>query len=209
MKKIITLTIIGFFSFHGVAQNKYKNSFTTSFIRMEKNSQTLYGNFNLKFITGIEYKRLVNKWSFGIKYDHGFNKIKEYPISCADCYIGTGYMREDNIYLTTNYSLLNLANSKLKLLMGLNLYYSNLNFSGEYLGGFSGVGTRKNSTYNTIGLAPSVSIIYYPIERFFISINSNLRFGKSSKLDFYSIIQKQKTNEFVITVPEFKIGVNF
>jgi hypothetical protein len=101
-----------------------------------------------------------------------------------------------------------MFNSRLKLNTGASLYYSNLNFSGDYQGGFSGRGTRENSTYNTFGVAPSLSILYYPIERLFISLNSNLRYGWSTKFDANSN-RYRKVNEFVITAPELKIGVNF
>jgi hypothetical protein len=168
----------------------------------------MYGDYTLKFMTGIEYQRSMNKWSFGVKYEHGFNKIEEYPTNCYDCFYGTGYMREDNIYLTANYSIFDLLNSRLKLNTGLSLYYSNLNFSGDYGGGFSGTGARVNSTYNTFGLAPNISIVYYPIDRLFISVNSNIRYGWSQKLDVNSN-KDSKTKEYVITAPELKIGVNF
>jgi hypothetical protein len=207
MKRIILL-IISIYFLEASAQEIQKNSLSTSLIRLEKNSQTIYGDYKLKFMTGIEYQRFVNKWSFGIKYEHGFNKIEEYPTDCYDCFYGTGYMREDNIYLTTNYSIFKLFNSRLKLNTGVSLYYSNLNFSGDYQGGLSGGGTRENSTYNTFGAAPSLSILYYPIERLFISLNSNLRYGWSKELDANSN-QDRKVNEFVITAPELKIGVNF
>jgi hypothetical protein len=175
---------------------------------MEKNSQTMYEDYKLKFMTGVEYQRFLNKWSFGIKYEHGFNKIEEYPINCYDCFYGTGYMREDNIYLKGSYSIFNLLDSRLMINTGLAIYYSNLNFSGDYEGGFSGTGTRVNSIYNTFGIAPNISIIYYPIERLFISINSNVRYGWSQRFDT-NVKQYDKTNEYVITAPELRIGVNF
>lgn len=207
MKKII-LSIISICCLEASAQEIQKNALSTSLIRLEKNSQTFYGDYKLKFMTGIEYQRFVNKWSYGIKYEHGFNKIKEDPTNCNDCFYGTGYMREDNIYLTINYSILDLYNSRLKLNTGLSVYYSNLNFSGDYQGGMSGGGTIANSTYNTFGLAPSISLIYYPTKRLFISLNSNLRYGWSNEFNANSN-QYRKINEYVLTAPELKIGVNF
>ncbi len=207
MKRII-LVLISIFCLEASAQEIQKNSLSTCLIRLEKNSQTLYGDYKLKFMTGIEYQRFVNKWSFGIKYEHGFNKIEENPRKCSDCFYGTGYMREDNIYLTTNYSILNLVNSRLKLNTGVSLYYSNLHFSGDFQGGITGGGTRVNSTYNTFGVAPSLSIIYFPIERLFISLNANFRYGWSREFDSNSN-KNRKVNEFVTTAPELKIGMNF
>ncbi len=206
--RVIAFLTISICSFGIFAQNIEKNSLSTSLIRMEKNSQTMHGDYTLKFMTGIEYQRFHNKWSFGFKYEHGFNKIQEYPTNCYDCFSGTGYMREDNIYLTGSYSIFNLLDLKLKINTGLGLYYSNLNFSGDYGGGFWGTGTRVNSTYNTFGVAPNISIIYYPADRLFISINSNVRYGWSQRFDVTSK-QYDKANEYVITAPELKIGVNF
>ena len=207
MKRLILL-LISICCLIASAQEAPKNSLSTSLIRLERNSQTMHKEYKLKFMTGIDYQRHVNKWSFGIKYEHGFNKIKEYPINCYDCFSGTGYIREDNFYLTASYSLFSLFNSKLKFNTGLAAYYSNLNFSGYYQGGISGSGIRENSTYNTIGLAPSISITYYATERLFISLNSNLRTGWSRESDLNSM-QERKTYEFVATAPELKIGVSF
>ena len=208
MKNSVLLLMISICSLQGMAQDVFNNSLSTSLIRLEANSQTMYGDYKLKFVSGIEYRRIVNKWEFGVKYEHGFNKIDEFPTDCHDCFYGTGYLREDNVYLTANYSVLNLFNSKLKLNTGIGLYYSNLNYSGDFQGGFSGGGTRKNSTYNTIGLAPSLSVDYYPTPRLFISLNSNFRYGLSQRFD-HTLNQKGKLNEFVITAPELRIGVNF
>ncbi|RYM30851.1 hypothetical protein ERX46_17365 [Brumimicrobium glaciale] len=208
MKKAILLIALGFFSLKGNAQEQLRNSISVPLIRLEANSQTLNGDLNLKFMTGIEYQRFINKWSFGVKYEHGYNKIEENPTNCYDCFYGTGFMREDNVYLSANYSILDFFNSKLKLNTGLAVYYSNLNFSGDYQGGFSGTGKRENSTFNTFGLAPSISIIYYPTERLFISVNSNIRYGWSQEFDANSN-QDRKTKEYVLTTPELKVGVRF
>jgi len=92
--------------------------------------------------------------------------------------------------------------------VGLSLYYSNLNYSGQFEGGFSGIGTRVDKTYNTLGLAPTLSVNYYPIERLFISLSTNTRFGISNEYNA-SNNQNHKTNEFVINAPELRIGVKF
>ncbi|MFT5778118.1 MAG: hypothetical protein ACI837_001074 [Crocinitomicaceae bacterium] len=208
MDKIILLVLISLCSLNSFAQKEQKNSLNTSLIRFEKNSQTLRGNYNIKYITGIEYQRHVNNWSFGIKYEHGLNKINESSSSCYDCFYGEGYLREDNTYITTNYTILNLFDSKIELNTGLGLYYSNLSYSGDFQGGFSGSGTRMNSTYNTLGLTGSISIIYYPISRLFLSLNTGLRYGRSRGYNHTSN-QFIYVNENVLTVPEFKIGVSF
>ena len=207
MKKII-LVLISICCLEAAAQEMQRNSLSTSLIRLEKNSQTVSRDYQLKFITGLEYQRLVNKWGFGVKYEHGFNKIEESPKNCADCLSGTGYLREDNVYLTANYAIVDFLDSRLKFHTGVGLYYSNLHFSGEYQGGFDGGGATKNSTYNTLGLSPTASIIYYPTDRLFISLHSTMRYGWSQEFDEIST-QDRKTHEFVITAPELKIGVNF
>lgn len=193
------------FVFESKAQD---NSLSTSLIRLEKNSQTIYGKFNLKFMSSIEYQRTIENWSFGVKYEHGLNKINEDCENCYDHFYGTGYLREDNFYLSGSYSFAQLFNSKLKIYSGLSIYYSNLNYAGNFSGGLSGEGTRKDITYNTIGVAPIFTIKYFPIDRLFISVNSNLRFGLSN---VYNVVTKQylKSKEFVINAPELRIGVKF
>ncbi len=208
MNKIILLFIFSFCSLNSSAQKEHQNSLSTSLIRLEKNSQTLRGDYNLKYITGIEYQRHLNKWSFGIKYEHGLNEIEESSSNCNDCYYGVGLLREDNMYITANYSMLNAFNSKLKLNTDLGLYYSNLNYSGNFQGGFAGTGTRHNSTYNTFGLIPSISILYYPISRFFLAVGTSWRYG-GSKVYNHTLNKFNYYSESVLTVPEFKIGVNF
>jgi hypothetical protein len=208
MKKIILLSLLITCVFEGKAQNNLNNTISTSLIRWEKNSQTIYGKFNLKFVAGVEYQRTIKNWNFGVKYEHGLNRINEDCENCADHYYGTGYMRENNFYLTGNYSFAKMFQSKLIFSSGLSIYYSNLNYTGNFSGGFSGFGTRKDDTYNTIGLSPIFNIKYFPIDRLFISLNTNIRFGLSNE---YDVVNKQnnKRNEFVINAPELRIGVKF
>lgn len=210
MKKLILLILIGICAYTGHAQETFKNSISTSLIRLERNSQTSHHSLNLKFLAGIEYQRVFNKWSIGIKYEHGYNKIEDISRrgECYDCFAGTGYMKEDNVYLTGNYSVFNLFNNRLKFNIGLSLYYSYLNYSGDYSGGISGAGKRENSTYNTFGFAPNIAIVFYPIDYLFISVDATYRVGWSKEFNSLNN-QHSNINEFVITVPELKIGVRF
>lgn len=208
MKRIFAILIMVIFSFQSEAQQEMKNSLSTSMIRFEKSSPTIHHKFNFKFVTALEYRRFINKWNVGIKYEHGFNKIDENSNSCYDCYYGIGYLREDNIFLTANYSILSLLDSKLKLNTGLGIYYSNMNYSGDFQGGLSGGGMRKNSTYNSFGVSPNLEIIYSPSPRLFIGINTSFRYGWSERLKV-ELNKKSKMNEFGIIAPELRIGVNF
>lgn len=207
MRKIIFL-LIGFSSLATSAQELQKNALSTSLLRLESNSQTMHGNFQLKLMNGVEYQRLFNKWSFGLKYEHGLNQIEEDPNYCNDCFYGTGYMREDNFYLTSNYSALHLFQSRLILNTGLSLYYSNLDFSGDYSGGWSGGGIAIDRTCNTLGFSPSLSLSYFPTKRLFVSVHSNIRFGWSQELNVLNG-QTRNTNEWVQTAPDLRVGLKF
>jgi hypothetical protein len=207
MRKIV-LSLICLCSLEVSAQDFHKNTLSTSLLRLESNSQTIHNQYKLKIMNGIEYQRLVNKWSFGLKYEHGLNKIEEYPSFCYDCFFGTGYLREDNFYLTSNYSVLNLFHSRLKLNTGLSFYYSNLNFSGNYTGGFSGGGTKVNSTFNTIGFAPTLSLSYFPTQRIVVTLNSMVRLGWSREFKASTSTSIQ-TGEHVVTAPELRVGFKF
>lgn len=210
MKNIILFILLCICSISIHAQESLKNSITASIMRLEKNSQTIHNNLNFKFMTGIGYQRHFNRWSVGIKYEHGYNKIEDTNRrgQCSDCYVGTGNIKEDNIYLTSNYSAIDLFNSRLKLNIGMSIYYSYLNYSGDFGGGFAGGIWRENKTYNTFGFAPNISIVYYPIEYLFISIDATYRVGWSKTYNSPSN-QHSSGNEFVLTAPELKIGVRF
>lgn len=208
MKTILIFTLLSFLSLLSFAQEEQKNSLSTSLIRFEKNSQTLRYDFKIKYVASVEYQRLFNKWSFGIEYEHGLNRIEETSKLNYDAYYGTGYLREDNIYITATYSIFNLFESRLKINTGLGVYFSNLNFSGNFQGGNTFSSTPHNSTHNTYGLTPSLSIMYYPTSRLFISINTSWRFGTSKVYD--NIDDKRSYyGEQVVTAPELKIGLNF
>ncbi|MEN9698889.1 MAG: hypothetical protein RLZZ301_87 [Bacteroidota bacterium] len=208
MKKLAFLFLFGLSTQVILAQSPLKNTLSTSVLRLESNSQTMTNRFKLKTISGVEYQRNVQKWNFGVKYEHGFNKINDESDNCNDCYYGTGYMREDNFYLTSNYTVFNLFQSRLKLNAGLGLYYSNLNYSGFFSGGWSGTGIAINSTYNTIGFTPSLSLSYYPTQRIVVSLHSMARYGWGSKWNAPTSTT-YKSGEYVVTAPELRIGLRF
>jgi hypothetical protein len=208
MKKLLFLSLLLTSAFTAKAQDNYTHSLSTSLIRLEKNSQTIYGKFHLKFVTGLEYQQSSKNWNFGVKYEHGLNTINERCKNCGDHYSGIGYIREDNFYLSGNYSFANVFQSKLIFSSGLSIYYSNLNYTGDFSGGITGSGTRKDATYTTIGLSPVFTINYFPIDRLFISLNTNVRFGLSNEYNAV-IKQNNKRKEMVTTAPELKIGVKF
>lgn len=207
MKKICLIACL-FFILPVLSQEFTQNQLIISLIRLEKNSQSLYSDFQLKFMTGVEYQRSFGKWNVGIKVEHGYNKMIFNNFPCADCLYGDGYIREDNLYLTTNYSLVQLLQNRLRLNTGVGLYYSNLNFSGDFQGGIAGGVLRIDTRYNTVGIAPSISVVFYPIDKLFIALNSSMRMGLGNKSTFSSD-HLQKAHEVVLTIPELKIGVNF
>lgn len=208
MKTILIITLLSFCSLNSSAQEEQKNSLSTSLIRFEKNSQTLRYDFKIKYVTSVEYQRFFNKWSFGVEYEHGLNRIDESSSINYEYFYGTGFLREDNIYVTANYSIFNLFESRLKINTGLGVYFSSLNFSGNFRGGNTISSTPHNSTHNTYGLTPSLSIMYYLTSRLFMSINTSWRFGASKVYD--NINDKRSYyGEHVVTAPELKIGLNF
>jgi len=205
MKKFITLYLIVFTTINATAQNKLNNSLSTSLIRFEKNSQSVNNIFTLKFLSGIAYQRTFNKWDFGFKYEYGLNAIKDIKKNGNDFYNGTGLMKESNFYVTSHYSFANYFNSKIVLSTGLSLYYSYINYSGVFSGGLSGNQIKVNNTYNTIGFSPNFNIKYYPINRLFIALNTNIRYGFNSSNDKFTL----KIREVVVNSPELRIGVKF
>lgn len=184
-----------------------KNSLSTSLFRYENNSQAIYGKLNGKFLSGIEYQRILNRWSFGLKYEHGLNKIEERCEGCFDASQGTAYIKEDNIYLSGYYSFPKLFQANLEFYSGLSVYYSHLNYSGAFIGGWNGSHDR-NSTYNTLGICPSIGFKYFPLTQLFIAINSSYRVGKSEVKDQIRN-SKTKGGESILNIAELRVGVRF
>jgi hypothetical protein len=207
MKKLTLLSLLLLASLAGNAQEKLKNTLSTSIIRRESNSQSLYGNYQTKFLSGLEYTRSVGKWSFGIKGERGLTEFYDDCSTCYDHYYGTAYIKEHNLYLTTYYSFLHFFDSKLIFNGGMDLYYSKLHYYGDFDGGYTFVGNRADDKYKTVGLSPHLSISYFPIKRLFISINSNVRIGVGEMNGWYS--DSQGFNEFVINALEWRVGVRF
>jgi hypothetical protein len=209
MKQTFLLLLFVLFSGSTYAQEAaYRNAFSVSYVRFESNSQTMYGSYHLKFVSALEYERSLKNWSFGIEYERGTNTFEEDPPSCYDCFYGTSRLREDNVYLTSNCTFLKLVDAKLSFRTGLGVYYSNSNYTGSFQGGISGGGSKRNSTFNTLGFSPSISIVYAPISQLFFSFNANLRYGWSK--EFNSILNNSKSSiEIVRNVAELKIGIRF
>lgn len=208
MRKVLLLLSLVFLTLTSYSQEQNLNSLSTSFVRLEKMSSNMHGAYSLKFITGLEYQRQLNKWSFGVRLEHGFNKFEEGGKNCYDCFYGTSFLRESNAFLASNYSLLSLFDAKVKLNTGLGVYYANRNLTANLQGGISGGGLRINSNFNILGFAPSLSVVYFPIPRLFISLNATARFGWGKELEVENN-QVNAVRENVVTAPELRIGVCF
>ena len=112
MKKLISLYLFLLACLSGYSQEQLKNTLSTSIIRRESNSQSMYGNYQTKFLSGLEYTRAVGKWSFGLKAERGFTDFYE-DCNCNDHFYGTAYIKEHNLYLTSYYTFLQFFDSKI------------------------------------------------------------------------------------------------
>lgn len=168
----------------------------------------MYGGFIPKFITGIAYQRLFNKWAVGVKYEHGLNTVNEQCKNCADALYGTAYLHEDNFYITSDYYFLSGMDAHLLLSAGIDLYYARLRYNGHLEGGFTGEGAVVNNLYRTVGVNPHAGITYFPTRWVFLSLGSGIRYGFSQVDD---LIDKNGTTrkEWVVKAPELSIGFRF
>ncbi len=207
MKKIIILPLllICIYGFTQVEIEK-KNILNTTPFKYEKVTHTLQGKLNPKFYTSIGYERIVNNWSWKISIQHSFNKIDEECINCADHFYGKGYLRENNIFTGFNYRF--LGNSKFQLSIGSDVYYSNVNFSGDFEGGIDGAGTRINNNFRGLGFSHHFGVHFSPISILRISLISSYSYGLSwlKKVDGKVYVQN---TESAYAIPEVKIGYLF
>jgi hypothetical protein len=206
IKRLLAFVVFIFFMTTLSAQEKYTNVMSTSLIRLENDLNMPFGKFNAKFMAGFEYQKHVKKFLWGFKYEHGINQhFDEFGINCDECYIGRIYTREDNFYLNVHYPLMKNKRESLILNSGIAAYYANINRSGMVGTGFEGTEVKFiNYTRHHIGMAPSLTMQYFPHKQFFLALNSTLRMG---------LVPMKKYNrnyhEFVITAPELRMGICF
>lgn len=208
MKKFLLLLFLAILMQTGFSQQVSKNSLSTMLLRREYWGHSISSNAQIKFFTGLEYQRYVNRWSFGVRFEHGLNGLLADGKKCSDCLTGIGYLREHNVFLTANYSILSLFESKLKINTGMGVYFALLNYSGSFQGGLRGGGARIDKTYRMIGIAPNVAIVYSPVSPFFITLNTKFRIG-TGKIEDAEIGVTSGSKELMITAPELCVGVRF
>lgn len=203
-RKLIGLYLLCFLCILGYSQTGPKYSFSTSLFRYEKSDIYMYPEFIPKIMAGFEIQQMHKKYSFGIKYEYGYNDKEETCDLCADNFEGIAYMRENNLYLYAQRTLFTLADSMLKLNAGLSVYYANLYYFGQFGGGFAGQGLVLNENIHNSGIVPFINLQIFPVKKIFFSIQGSYRRGLI-KFD----IPRYYWNERVWMAPEFKIGVIF
>jgi hypothetical protein len=212
--KFLKLTLlIGILSFASKAksQSELNNALSTSLFRVESNSQTMNHNYANKFVTGVEYQRFFGDWALGVALEHGYNKVDDRCFNCYDAYNGTGYLKESSVFLRANYAFVRLFKSKVVFNAGAGIYYSNINYSGLFDGGFSGERKDIRNQYDLFGISPELSIQYFPTERFFISLNSNIKVGYGMvDVEKVSLVSEENyISDGAFKPIEFKVGVRF
>jgi hypothetical protein len=212
--KLLKLTLlIGILSFALMAksQSELNNALSTSLFRVESNSQTINHNFANKFVTGVEYQRFFGDWALGVTLEHGYNKIDDRCFNCSDAFNGTGYLKESSVFLRANYAFVRLLKSKIVFNDGAGIYYSSIKYSGFFSGGIFLVAADISNQYDLFGISPELSIQYFPTERLFISLNSNIKVGYGMvDIEKESLVSEENyTTDGAIKPIEFKVGVKF
>lgn len=202
--QLIALKLFCFFGIIGYSQTEPKYSFSTSLLRYEKSDNFMYPEFIPKIMAGFEIQQIHKKYSFGFKYEYGYNDKEETCEKCNDHLEGTAYMRENNVYLNAHRTLLTLTDSMIKLNAGLSVYYSNLYYYGTFYGGFTGRDRRViNQNIHNLGLMPFIGLQIFPVKKIFLSIQGSYRQG------LVKFNQRYYWPESTLMAPEFKIGVIF
>ncbi|MBL4862588.1 MAG: hypothetical protein JKY09_06180, partial [Crocinitomicaceae bacterium] len=107
-----------------------------------------------------------------------------------------------------NYRIGRGTNAKFQLFTGSDLYYSNINYSGDFQGGLSGGGERLDDNYHSFGVLHRLGIHFYPISSVRITLITSYRLGFTwhkgiNDTDFQRFTESSKT------IPEVKIGFLF
>jgi len=206
--KYSIITIILFSCTLVSAQQENKNVLSSTLFKLESNTQTLYNNLTPKFFTSLGYERIFSKWSWSASAQRAYTKINEDCEGCADHYYGTGYLREYNLFAGINYRIVGKTTSKFQLFTGTDLYYANINYSGDFSGGFSVTGVRKSDNYNSFGIRERLGVHFYPTSKLRITFTTSFRLGFTWKKGINESVYQQYT-ENSKSIPEVKIGYLF
>lgn len=187
----------------------YRNRIGVSFFKIESNSETINNELESKFVYGIYYERtLTRKITWFNSVEFGKNTFYDNCRNCADHFSGDGNMTEFNLSTGAKYIFNWRSQSRLKFFTEIDLYYSNLRYSGHFSGGWGGWSYERDFTNRILGGFARAGINFYPHPKFVFIISSSLRIGKGWQHDNIES-NTSTTLSAAVTPLEFRIGFLF
>lgn len=207
--KIILLLLLFSSTVFAQEDQKNKHVLSTVLFKLESNSQTFHFDLEPKVsYIDLEYERIFNRWSWSTNIGYGLARIKDDCRKCADHFSGIGYLQEYYLFTGVNYRITRKLISRFQFFIGTDLYYSYLNYSGNFGGGFSGKGIQRDDKNNSFGVRQRIGIHFYAVPRLRITLTTSSRLGYSWEKPINSSEFRQ-TIEISITAPELKVGYLF
>lgn len=175
---------------------------------LEANNETLNNRIEPKFVFGAFYNYFFRNlgWISSIKY--GNNTINDECPQCADMYYGKGHMTEFGISTGLIYSFPGNRSHSVKPFIESDIGYSNINYNGEFKGGFDGRGIKIDLRNNTYGITGRAGFVFKPASQVFVTISSSLRAGFGKKLNRL-IDTEEKIMNIAATFLEIRLGYSF
>lgn len=190
------------------AQDKNSNAISLNLFKLESNQTTINHSLEPKLVSGITYERYLRSWSWLTKVEYGKNAIDDHCNSCADVLMGTGSLKEFNVLTGIAYTTNRLGDSKLKWSFETDLYFSYMNYSGVFTGGWSGGFSALDMNYYVGGLQLLSGLHYYFLSyiRLTLSVYGRFGIGKAEN----SILNKTfDQGDLSLALPQIQIGFEF
>jgi len=156
------------------------HSLAYSPFRFELNSVTINQKFEPKFVNSIDYSVFIKNFGIVTRLEYGENLINDNCNSCADHLYGEGRMKELNSELGLKFQLGRVKNWRIQPNINLLGYFSNLNYKGDFEGGFWGGGTTFDTRYQTFGFKLETGLTFKIAEQFDLELSNSCQFGSGT-----------------------------
>ncbi|MCC6724483.1 MAG: hypothetical protein IT258_08230 [Saprospiraceae bacterium] len=198
-----TLLLIFFIvnSLHLLAQQNpvFKHEIGVAPFALERNKQTLNGPKAPKGFYRMFYNRHFHRWSWTNSIGYGKNNIKDKEQGCADCFYGTGRMKELVFTSGLRFRFSILGMTKIKGYLEWGTHFTLFNYSGDFEGGFTGQGTVIDLNSKTWGIYSEAGLTYSPMPR--------ISFFASTRYKAYNIFSRNmRDNPQVFSFIQLGIG---
>ena len=176
--------IFFFFFFHinSIAQDSLKerhHQIGFSFFLLEMNSETIHEKFEPKIVPSVEYSFFRKNIALNALLEYGENLINE-KCNCPDLIYGEGGMKEFNTGIGIKYQFGRITNQTFQPFLSFLAYYSNIRYSGNFDGGWSGTGMDFKYQFHSFGGRLSAGLNFFVSKRIglFYELSCQLAYSK-------------------------------